>query len=146
MKSKSEVSAGGVVFRSEAGRDVEVLVCKDAGYHKWVLPKGAVNRSESLEAAALREVQEEVGVSAHIVEALGDPEKYIFTFKGVRVFKTVYYFLMEYDSGDEKHHDHEMEEVRWVSLDDAIGLVAYEGAKRVLEQAKMRLDRIAKDL
>src|SRR5690349_6603367 len=113
MTSRTELSAGGVVYR-RVDKTIEVLICKDAGYHKWVLPKGLVNKGENLEQAALREVSEEVGVRAALVRPLGEPEKYVYTSHGVGVFKTVHYFLMEYLSGSEADHDHEMEEVRWV--------------------------------
>ena len=51
MKSRNEFSAGGVVFR-RVGDTINVLICKDAGYHKWVLPKGLIGKSESFEQAA----------------------------------------------------------------------------------------------
>jgi 8-oxo-dGTP diphosphatase len=139
MKSRNEFSAGGVVFR-RTEKGPEVLVCKDASYHKWVLPKGLIGKGESPQQAAVREVSEEVGVRARLVEALGDPEKYIYTSRGVRVFKAVYYFLMEYESGNEAEHDREMEEVKWTSIDEAIELMGYKGAKDVLRRAKSRLD------
>src|SRR5215510_12341290 len=134
MKSRNEISAGGVVFRRvETG--IEVLICKASSYHRWVLPKGLPNKGENLEQVAIREVEEEVGVRARIVDSLGEPEKYIYTIRGVRVFKAVHYFLMEYESGDEGKHDFEMEEVRWVPLDEGIKLLAYEGAKKILRRA-----------
>jgi len=138
MKSRNELSAGGVVFR-RINENFEVLICKAATYHRWVLPKGLIGKGESVEQAALREVREEVGVTAHIVAPL-ETEKYIYTMHGMRIFKTVHYFLMEYDSGDETQHDHEMEEVRWASFDDAISFVAYEGAKKILRQALTTLN------
>ena len=137
MKSRPEVSAGGVVYRRTTDT-VEVLICKDAGYHKWVLPKGLVHAGETPDTAALREVREEVGVTCRIVAPLRE-EKYIYTARGVRVFKTVHYFLMEYESGSEADHDHEMEAVRWAVLDEAIDLMGYQGAKDVLREAKMQL-------
>src|SRR5688572_19715944 len=141
MKSRNEFSAGGVVYRRTPD-DVQVLICKDAGYHKWVLPKGLIRKSESPDQTALREVEEEVGVKARIVEPLGDPEKYIYTARGIRVFKAVHYFLMEYESGSEAEHDREMEEVRWTSIDEAIELMGYKGAKDVLRRAKARLEQV----
>lgn len=138
MASRDEVSAGGVVYR-RAENGIEVLICKDAGYHRWVLPKGWVNKGESHEQTAVREVREETGISARIVAALGDPEKYVFIARGVRVFKTVYYFLMEYESGTTADHDHEMEAVEWQPMDTAIDMMGYQGAKNVLLRAKTLL-------
>lgn len=138
MKSRDEVSAGGVVYR-RADAATEVLICKDAGYHRWVLPKGLVHKNETFEEAAVREVAEEVGVRAHIVTKLGEPEKYIYTARGVRVFKSVHYFLMAYESGSEAEHDHEMEEVRWMPIDEAIAMMGFKGAKDVLTRAKAAL-------
>jgi 8-oxo-dGTP pyrophosphatase MutT (NUDIX family) len=139
MKSRSEISAGGVVFRrSPVG--IEILICKAASYHRWVLPKGLVDKGEKLEQTALREVREEVGVRARLIDNLGEPEQYIFTFRGVRIFKKVYYFLMEYEQGSEQIHDHEMEEVKWVPIDDALTLLAYEGSREMVRRAKARLD------
>lgn len=135
MKSRDEVSAGGVVYRRN-GEAVEVVVCKDAGYHRWVLPKGLVAKGETYEQAAVREVSEETGVKVRLVASLGEPEKYVYMARGVRVFKRVYYFLMEYESGTIDQHDHEMEEVRWVSIDEALELLAYDGAKRMVRQAR----------
>jgi 8-oxo-dGTP pyrophosphatase MutT (NUDIX family) len=97
MASRNEVSAGGVVYR-QGDNGVEVLICKDAGYRRWVLPKGLVGKGESLEGTALREVEEEVNVKARLVDSLGE-EKYVYKARGVVVFKSVYYFLMEYQSG-----------------------------------------------
>lgn len=139
MKSRREVSAGGLVYRETPG-GVEVLICKDAGYHRWVLPKGVVRKDEDLQAAAVRETQEEVGVEARVVAALGEPERYIYTARGVRVFKEVHYFLMAYVSGDEQTHDAEMEAVRWVPIDEAIETLAYEGAKNVVRRGKALLE------
>jgi 8-oxo-dGTP pyrophosphatase MutT (NUDIX family) len=142
MKSKNEVSAGGVVYRRNREQEgqFDVLICKASGYHRWVLPKGMVNQGETLEQTALREVEEEVGVRARIIEALGEPEKYVFTAQGTRIFKRVYYFLMEFESGDEQKHDHEMEEVRWIPLTEAIDLLEYRESKEVVRRAKALLE------
>ncbi|HLV44100.1 MAG TPA: NUDIX domain-containing protein [Aggregatilineales bacterium] len=138
MKSRPETSAGGVVYR-QGEHGVEVIVGKDAGYKKWVLPKGLVRKSEEHAEAALREVEEETGVKPRLIGPIGEPEKYIYTARGVRVFKSVYYFLMAYEGESENERDREMAEVRWVPIDEAIDLVAYEGAKNVLRQAKEML-------
>lgn len=137
--SRTEVSAGGVVYR-KAGDTYEVLISKHSGYHKWVLPKGLVEHGESLEQTAVREVAEEVGVTAKIIQEITGPERYVYTFNGETIDKQVQYFLMEYVSGSETDHDFEMEDVAWVSFDEAIKRMGYDGAKRVLQDAKTLVD------
>ncbi len=138
MKSRNEVSAGGVVYRRSA-HGLEFLICKDAGYHRWVLPKGLIAAGETPEQAAQREVHEETGITARLLESLGDPEKYVYTARGMLVFKTVYYFLMKFQSGDETQHDHEMESVQWVASDEALSRLAYKGAREILRRAQGRI-------
>src|SRR5690606_41843472 len=69
----------------------------------------------------------------------GEPERYIYTARGVRVFKEVYYYLMEYVEGSEQDHDKEMDEVRWVPIAEALSLLAYEGARNVARRAQAAL-------
>ncbi len=131
MKSKKEFSAGGVVYK-----DDKWLVCKHSGYHKWGLPKGLVEEGESLEETAVREVEEECGIKTKIVAKILESEKYVYVFNGVKVFKQVDYFLMEYVSGDIKDHDWEMEEVEWLGFDKAVERLDFPGAKKVMSEAK----------
>ncbi len=138
--SRNEISAGGVVYRKK-NNEYEVLVSKHSGYHKWVIPKGRVEKDETIEATALREVEEEVGVKAKVIASIGEPEEYIYTLNGEKIFKKVHYFLMEYISGSEKDHDFEMEEVLWVPMDKGIELMAYDGAKQVLREARLMLNK-----
>jgi len=138
MKSRNEISAGGVVYRRDEA-EIRVLICKDAGYHRWVLPKGLVRKNEDFTEAAVREVEEEVGVKARVVQPMGEPETYIYTARGIRVFKSVYYFLMEYVTGSEQNHDTEMEQVRWVTFDEAIQMLAYAQAKDLIRRCRILL-------
>ncbi|MEA3355311.1 MAG: NUDIX domain-containing protein [Patescibacteria group bacterium] len=136
-KSKREFSAGGVVYLpAQAGKNDKWLVCKHSGYHKWGFPKGLVEEGESLKDTALREVEEECGVKAKMIDKVSEPEKYVYVFNGVKVFKQVNYFLMEYVSGDIKNHDWEMEEVEWLEFDKAKKRLDFSGAKEVLDKAK----------
>jgi len=140
-QAKREFSAGGVVYKRD-----KWLVCKHSGYHKWILPKGLVEEGESLKETAEREVEEECGIKVKVVEKLKDVEKYVYTMNGVKIFKQVVYFLMEYESGDIADHDWEMEEVEWLKYEEAYKRLEYSGAKRALKKAKELLEEKEKQL
>ena len=100
----------------------------------WSLPKGTPNDGESVEQTALREVAEETGLQVRIVSEVG-PIEYWFMQRGVRVHKTVHYFLMEATGGDISAHDHEFDEVRWMPLDEARRMMSYPTEREIVEQA-----------
>lgn len=131
---KREVSAGGIVFKKE-GNTISWLICKHSGYHKWALPKGHIEPGETAEAAALREVAEETGITARILAPIIPLEQYTFTLHGEKISKDVHYFLMEYVSGSIEDHDWETEEVAWLPYEQALEHLAFPGAKRALETA-----------
>lgn len=142
-----EVSAGGVVHRRDEQGHIEVVLIATHHGTRWGLPKGWIEPGEPVEAAAVREVREETGLSARIVAPV-DTIEYWFRWvrggKPVRIHKRVHFFLMEAGDGDLGDHDQEVDEARWVPLDEAIGQVTYDGERRVLEQAREKLvpDRV----
>jgi len=145
QKSKREFSAGGVVYKKRKG-EVRWLACKHSGYHKWVFPKGLVEKGEGVRETALREVEEECGIKTKIIAKIPEPEKYFYTFEGVKIFKQVEYFLMEYVSGDIADHDFEMEEVEWMRFKEARERLDFSGAKKVLDKARKLLGEKEKQL
>lgn len=136
---KSEFSAGGAVFRKRLSRTgptgIEWLICRHSGYHKWVLPKGIVEPNETPEAAAVREVQEECGITARILHTIPGRERYTYSLGHDHIRKEVQYYLMEYVSGDIGDHNWEMEDVAWLPYESALGKLEYSGAKRILRSA-----------
>jgi len=130
MSIEREVSYGGVVVRGD-----DVLVITPAGRPKVrTLPKGGANAGETAEDAAAREVREETGVEARLRERLGDVE-YWYRRGGVRVFKTVGFYLFDYLSGDTADHDHEVDDARWMPLERARTELSYPGERRLIERA-----------
>ena len=130
MSTELEESFGGVVVR-----DGDVLVITPTGRPQIAtLPKGGPREGESPWVTATREVREETGVEARIVERLGDV-RYRYRRGGVRVFKTVGFYLCDYVSGDTADHDHEVEEARWVPLERARTELTYPGEREMIERA-----------
>jgi 8-oxo-dGTP pyrophosphatase MutT (NUDIX family) len=131
-----EFSAGGVVVRSMRDRPFVVVVrVRD---EILALPKGHPHGDESPAAAARREVREETGVEAELVEKLGDI-RYWYARGGKRVMKNVAFFLFRYRSGSVADHDHEVEEALWIPLEKASARLAYKGEQEMAEFALSRL-------
>jgi 8-oxo-dGTP pyrophosphatase MutT (NUDIX family) len=101
------------------------------------LPKGHPEDGESPADAALREVREEAGVEARLVEPLGDV-RYWYTRDGRRIAKVVTFFLLEYVSGEVEDHDFEVEQARWMALEDAALELSYAGEREMAARALSR--------
>jgi len=135
---KEQVSAGGVVFRGDKGK-IEVVIISVGGQNRWQLPKGMVEKGESPETAAVREAREEAGTSSEVVQLIETIEYwYAGLENGIRVrfHKRVHFFLLRYLSGDTKDHDWEVNEARWVPIDDATSQLAFDNERRVMERAR----------
>jgi 8-oxo-dGTP pyrophosphatase MutT (NUDIX family) len=135
-----EFSAGGVVVR---GDETIVIVPKRRtadGRQVLALPKGHIDPGEDTETAATREVREEAGVEAELVEKLGDV-KYWYQRDGRRIAKEVAFFLFEYRSGDPADHDTEVEVAQWMRLDEAVRSLSYKGEREMAERALARVRR-----
>lgn len=100
----------------------------------WALPKGTPNNGESTDETALREVAEETGLEVRIVAPVGAID-YFFTQDGQRIHKTVHYFLMESVGGSLDGHDHEFDEVRWMSIDEARRMMSFQTERQIVEEA-----------
>ncbi|MEX1045888.1 MAG: NUDIX hydrolase [Actinomycetota bacterium] len=140
-ETRYEVSAGGVVYR-RSGEQVKVVLASRRtrkGDLAWGLPKGLIEEGEPQEETARREVREETGLEAEIEAPLGKIS-YFYVWEGVRIRKVVHFFLMQVTGGDVSRHDHEMEEVRWFPLDEAVKLASYKSEREVLERAVSRLE------
>jgi 8-oxo-dGTP pyrophosphatase MutT (NUDIX family) len=105
------------------------------------LPKGHLDGDETPEQAARREVAEEAGVTVELVDELGDVS-YRYERRGRRVAKTVRFYLFSYVSGSIEDHDHEIEEARWMPLEQAARELTYEGEREIVQRA---LSRSAED-
>jgi 8-oxo-dGTP pyrophosphatase MutT (NUDIX family) len=139
--ASSEFSAGGVVFNAD--REIVVIVPTRRaadGSRVLALPKGHPDGAESAAEAALREVREEAGVDAEVIESLGQV-KYWYQRSGKRIAKVVEFFLLSYLSGDVADHDHEVEAARWIPAEEAVGTLTYDGERQMVRKALSRLDR-----
>ncbi|HEX8207457.1 MAG TPA: NUDIX hydrolase [Solirubrobacteraceae bacterium] len=108
-------AAGGVVLR-----DGRVCVVHRARYDDWSLPKGKLDPGESFEEAAVREVWEETGLRCRLGREL---EEVRYSVRGKP--KLVRYWVMEVAEDEGFAPDDEVDEVRWVEVADAAGVLSY---------------------
>jgi 8-oxo-dGTP pyrophosphatase MutT (NUDIX family) len=143
-KLKRARSAGGVVFSRSA--DTRVLLLQhETG--KWMLPKGTIERGETPDGVALREVAEETGLrNVRIVADLGE-EHYMFFWKAEDTYydKTVHYYLMEFLGGEEAQPQREEGFVRceWVTIAEALERIKYKETRQVVQRARAALVQVA---
>lgn len=134
---KNEISAGGIVYKKISDQILWLVV--HHSYHKgWVFPKGLTTDHDGendLKTTALREVQEEGGIIAKIISEKPFFNEYWYQFKKEKIHKKVYYFLMEYISGCEKDHDHEVSEALWLPEDEALKKLTFENDKKNFKEA-----------
>jgi 8-oxo-dGTP pyrophosphatase MutT (NUDIX family) len=144
LSSGTATSAGGIVYRYRNA--VPELVVgrrkRERDSYTWTLPKGTPNPGETLEETALREVCEETGLTVRILSPL-DAIKYTFVQRGTRIHKTVHYFMMLPTGGGFESHDHEFEEVRWISFDEAANMLSFDTERSLVALAATRLSETA---
>jgi len=140
---RREFSAGVVLVRRMRGAHWLAAV-RPQGKPEgtWALPKGLVDPDEGTAETALREGYEETGVRARLGPKLGDV-RYVYTWRGERVFKVVSFYLAHATGGRigelPPGMDVEVAEARWLRLADAPRLLAYGGERDMAERARERL-------
>ena len=134
---RDQTSAGGVVFRRDGDR-IEVVIVAVGPHNRWQLPKGLVDRNEKPEVTAVREAREEGGITSEVVAHIDTIEYwYAGLENGIRVrfHKRVHFYLMRYLSGETKDHDWEVNEARWIPIEDAAAQLEFDNEKHVMERA-----------
>jgi 8-oxo-dGTP pyrophosphatase MutT (NUDIX family) len=130
VRIKHERSAGGFVLKHD-----------DKGYHGlvigrstpriWSLPKGHVEPNEAVESTATREVLEETGIEATIIEKLADI-KYWFYSSRLKHSKVVHFYLMRFVGGSLAPQVGEVDEVSWLPLEEMHGRMTHLNERRLV--------------
>ena len=138
-----ETSAGGLVvdLAGQTPRAAVIARLNRAGRVEWCLPKGHLERGETAEQAAVREIAEETGIHGRVLGSLGTID-YWFSVDGRRVHKLVHHYLLEATGGHlsvDGDPDQEAIDVAWVPLDELGGLLAFPNERRIAREASARL-------
>jgi 8-oxo-dGTP pyrophosphatase MutT (NUDIX family) len=111
------------------------------GKLEWCIPKGHLEKNETAEQAALREVFEETGLEAKVIASLGEVN-YQFIQDGAKISKTVHVYLMQQTGGELsfEHDPHkEASELEWVKVSELLDRLSHGNEKRI---AKMAIELI----
>jgi 8-oxo-dGTP pyrophosphatase MutT (NUDIX family) len=148
LRVRREISAGGVIWRRQPGDNLQVVLVRPAGRDTWVLPKGHIEPGEAVKDAAKREACEESGLQVIPGERLGDVS-YVYSWHDepglptVRIFKRVYFYLMEACGGDLSAHDAEIAEATWVDLEQAPQRASHKSERELLTKARAMLEPLS---
>lgn len=127
-----EKSCGAVVFKKEEGIIKFLLLKHNNGGH-WGLPKGHVEKGETEQETAIREVFEETGIE---VSTLYDKFRYTMEYSPMEgVMKEVVYFVAEGKDSEINRQIEEVEQVVWLDHREALEVVTYENTRKLLVSA-----------
>ena len=145
VATMDQISAGGIAFRWRES-EPEIAIVSVKPKLRWQLPKGIVDPGESPQQTAVREVKEEAGVEAELIKLIETIEYWYRSVKNgkpVRYHKFVHFYLMEYRSGNVRQHDHEVEEAKWVTLDEALEMLDFKSERDVVEKAREMIEEMS---
>jgi 8-oxo-dGTP pyrophosphatase MutT (NUDIX family) len=128
--AKTLEAAGGVVYRNDPDSEHQFLIVHRPRYRDWSLPKGKLDRGETFEAGALREIEEETGYKCAVRDYLGAVTYH--TQRGR--LKVVRYWLVKARKGAFKPNV-EVDSVEWVGINAARALLTYNRDVRLIERA-----------
>ena len=146
FRTLREFSAGGLIWRrhNPTGKP-EVVLVQPTGRDTWVLPKGGLEKKETVEQAAMRECREETGFTVSIDRPLGQVA-YFYARRETpsgplyRIFKRVNFFLMRHQGGDASQHDDEIQDVQWFGIDDAVRQATHRNERELIVKARGLLE------
>lgn len=126
MISKSDPNLVALMARFNRGGKLE-----------WCIPKGHLEQDETSEQAAIREVFEETGLEAQIIQHLGEVN-YQFIQDGSKISKTVHVYLMQQTGGElsfDKDPHKEASELEWVQVSELLARLSHGNEKRIAKLA-----------
>ncbi|MEE0653977.1 NUDIX hydrolase [uncultured Bifidobacterium sp.] len=137
-----EYSAGGLVFDTR-GRVAIIARHSRSGHLEWCLPKGHIEKGETPQQTAVREVHEETGILGEVVDSIATID-YWFTGTSQRVHKLVHHFALRQVGGEltvEGDPDHEAEDAIWVDFADLDDVLSYPNERKIAWLYARKLNR-----
>lgn len=139
INPQSELRAGGIVFRREHGQVEYLLVTSNSNKNRWIFPAGHVEHGETYEETALREVEEEAGVSAAIICKLGNYH-YSWYRDNRKTIIDTHLFLMQYLTT--LSINPEGRQVNFFSYDAILNLNLWEESREFMARAQRMVSEL----
>ncbi|WEV73269.1 NUDIX hydrolase [Bifidobacterium sp. ESL0790] len=140
-----EYSAGGLIFDDQQ-RVAIIARHSRSGHIEWCLPKGHIEKGETPEQTAVREVHEETGILGEVIDSIATID-YWFTGTEERIHKLVHHFALRQIGGEltvEGDPDHEAEDADWVAFKDLDSVLSYPNERKIAWLYARKLNRQAK--
>ena len=159
MAIKRIFSAGGIIVKTDKSGP-KVLVTQHSKHKGWDFPKGHIESGESSESAAVREVEEEVGIKAEIIERVGQTQYFYWeteepTFAPstalrasvgkTKVLKTVTYYLMKYVGEGEATTAFEVSDKVWLPVEEVEAKLTFKDTKQLWLKVKPKIAHLTFD-
>lgn len=125
--------AGAIAIR-QRGKEPEVVLVRSRRTGDWIFPKGHIEDGESAGETAVRELEEEAGVTGEALTVVGSSR---FRLDGEQ-FDVTYYLVRSLSS----QRSPEMREVKWCRFDQARTLLEFADARRLLDKAEKLISEI----
>jgi bis(5'-nucleosidyl)-tetraphosphatase len=134
MQETFERSAGIILYRESAMKKFFLLLHYPSGH--WDFVKGRIEKNENEKQAAIRETQEETGITdVEFIDGFEEKIHYTYQFFGKIVQKEVVFFLGKTKTEEIKLSDEHLDHI-WLEFDDAFSKTTYQNAKSLLQKSK----------
>jgi len=130
-----EKSAGAVIFRRENGKLFFLILHYHFKGDYWDFPRGKLERDETEEQTAMREIMEETGLmGVQFVSGFRQTTNWFYHWEDQDIFKQAVYFLAETQKKEVKISDEHLGYV-WLAFDDAMKQLTFDNTKKILKAA-----------
>ena len=127
-----EKSCGAIVYRKYHG-NTEILLIKHVNSGHWSFPKGHVEGDETEVETAKREILEETGIEVNLDPTFRETVSYS---PKKDTQKVVVYFIAKAKNTDYVPQEDEIAEIKWVEIDRAGSVLAYDNDRSIVNKAK----------
>lgn len=129
---KKVISAGGIIFWKN-GSKIFVCLVKRNRKDVWIFPRGRLEVNENMENAVIREVKEETGIIARVIRKIGVIKYSFYSSSDKKYYdKEVHFYLLKMSKQERFIPNEEIQEMRWMEIEEAIKLLSYEQEREIL--------------